>query len=96
MIAALVAIAAFHIVHKTHSQVANSAFAIFKSCKEVSEVRLYEEPDRHISSVYAVLILSDKTRLCVRGAARQKHRAYHAASASALYALNEHRRQPSD
>ena len=100
MIATVVAIAAFRIVHKTssfsHLQVADRAFAIFESCKEVSEVQLYEESDQSLSSVYAVLILGDGTCLRVRGAARQKQRAYHVASASALYALNKHRRQTPD
>ena len=96
----VVAIVAFRIVHKTssfsHLQVANRAFAIFESCKEVSEVQLYEESDQSLLSVYAALILGDGTSLRVRGAARQKQRAYHVASASALYALNKHRRQPPD
>jgi hypothetical protein len=84
---------AFSIVCKPPYPAANDAFSIFESCKEVKEVRLCDEQDASLYSVRAVLVLTDDTRLHARGAALQRHRAYHVASASALYALDRHRRR---
>ena len=101
MIATVVAIAAFRIVHKTssfsHLQVADRAFAIFESCKEVSEVQLYEESDQ--SPFFGLRSVDSQRRHMLARSRRrtaEATQAYHVASASALYALNKHRRQTPD
>lgn len=92
MLAIAIVTIAFSIVCNPPYPPAKDAFSIFEYCNDVKEVRLCEQ-DAPLYSVRAVLMLTDDTRLYACGAALQRHRAYHAASASALYALNKHRRR---
>ena len=94
MFALWVAVSGFRIVVTPVANAAFShdAFSIFESCKEVSEVCVCES-EASLFTVSAMLVLTDDTRLSVRGVSRQKERAYQVASASALYALHRHRRR---
>jgi hypothetical protein len=76
----------------TAAAIAGTAFAIFEGCKEVKEVRVREE-EASLCRVSATLVLTNEARLSASGVAVRKERAYHAASASALYALQKHRRR---
>ena len=91
MLQILVATIAFRIVSNPTSTFADNAFSVFKYCKNVKEVYLLcKEEQNALFSVGATHVLDDDARIHVCGRATQKQRAYHAASASALYALNKH------
>ena len=81
---------------KSLPMVATDAFGIFESCREVKEVCLNDAFIQGMYRIESVLVLDDDTRLMTCGDAQTLERAYHMASAKALYELSMYRREPKE
>ena len=69
------------------------AFEIFRYAKEVEKVDIRCTACDAGYCVDSTLVLRDARRLQSHGVACRQEKAYHKASASALYALEKHRRE---
>lgn len=89
---ALVA-SAFHIDACPRHRIAMHAFEIFRYAKEVEKVDIRCTECDAGYCVDSTLVLRDERRLQSQGVACRQEKAYHKASASALYALEKLRRE---
>lgn len=80
---------AFSIISEPPSRCAVKAFEIFGSCRGVKTVHVKCSEDNNMYRVDSVLVL-DGEELHSNGFALEETRAYHVASAKALYAFQKH------